>query len=110
MEKSELKNMIGGWFVGDFEPSVIHTKDFEVAVKEYKKGDYEEYHHHKIADEWTVIARGRVQMNGNIFNSGDIIHIKKNRGTDFKALTDCLTVVVKIPSVSGDKYLGEPDD
>ena len=34
-----LKDMIGGWFIGDFDPSVWKTSAFEVAVKEYKSGD-----------------------------------------------------------------------
>ena len=55
-----LDEMIGGWFVGDFEPSVIRTKDFEVAVKRYKAGDKEAKHMHKVATELTVIISARV--------------------------------------------------
>ena len=45
MKKSSLENMTNGWFVGNFVPSIINTKDFEVAVKYYKKGDYESKHY-----------------------------------------------------------------
>lgn len=29
--------MTKGWFVGDFEPSILKTKNCEVGVKSYKK-------------------------------------------------------------------------
>ena len=31
MEIHKIKDMIGGWFVGDFEPTAYKTKDFEVS-------------------------------------------------------------------------------
>lgn len=104
MEISQLENMIKGWFIGDFEPSLYKTNDVEVGVKYYKEGDYEPSHFHKIATEFTVILDGRVEMNGNIYESGSILKILPNESTDFKALTNVKTVVVKIPGASNDKY------
>ena len=45
-------------------------------------------------------------------NSGGYPYIKINPGqsTDFKALTDVTTVVVKIPGANDDKYLSEVDE
>ena len=100
-----LKDMIGGWFIGDFDPSVWKTSAFEVAVKEYKAGDKEERHLHKIAIEFTVIVRGRVKMNNNEYGQGDIVMIHPGKSTDFEALEDTITVVVKKPSVKEDKYI-----
>jgi quercetin dioxygenase-like cupin family protein len=105
MKKHNLDDMVGGWFIGHFEPTVLKTNDFEVAVKIYKKGDYEEEHYHKIATEYTLIMDGEVLMAGSKYKSGDIIHIQPNEATDFKALTDVKTVVVKVPSVKDDKYI-----
>lgn len=107
MEKYSLEDMVGGWFVGDFEPSVIRSKNFEVAVKPYKAGDEESRHHHRLADELTVIISGKVEMGGTVYSAGDIVHIAKCESTAFKALEDTVTVVVKTPSVIGDKYEGE---
>jgi hypothetical protein len=104
MEISQLENMFKGWFIGDFEPSLYKTNDVEVGVKFYKEGDYEPSHFHKIATEFTVILDGRVEMNGNIYESGSILKILPNESTDFKALTNVKTVVVKIPGASNDKY------
>lgn len=101
--------MVKGWFVGNFEPSILKTNDVEVAVKEYKAGDYEPTHYHKVATEITVISEGRVMMNEKTFNKGDIIIIEPNEATDFKALENTITTVVKFPGASNDKYVGYPE-
>ena len=105
MKVFQLDNMTGGWFVGDFSPTVFKTKDCEVALKEYSAGDYENRHHHKEAIEITLIAKGTVEMNGEIFEEGAIILLDRNESTDFRSLTDSTTVVFKSPSVTNDKYL-----
>ncbi len=105
LEKFKLDNMTKGWFIGNFEPSLFKTNDVEVGVKNYKAGDHEDFHHHKIATEFTLILNGTVEMSGELFESGDIIKIKPNISTDFKAITDVTTVVVKVPGASNDKYI-----
>ncbi|MDF2870900.1 MAG: hypothetical protein K0R05_2475 [Anaerocolumna sp.] len=105
MYKVTLDNMINGWFVGNFEPSLYKTNDVEMAVKKYKKGDSEEAHYHKIATEITVIVSGSVLMNGVEYQEGDILVIEPNDATDFTALTDAVTAVAKLPGANNDKYL-----
>jgi len=105
MKKHKLEDMIGGWFIGNFTPSIIQNEDFEVAIKYYKENDYEQEHYHKIATEITVILDGDVIMSGKKYTSGDIIVIQPYESTDFKALTDVKTVVVKTPSAKDDKFL-----
>ena len=105
MKKHQLDNMLGGWFIGDFEPSLLASSDFEVAVKYYQAGDFEASHVHKIAKEFTVIVEGEVKMNNLIYKSGDIVQVEPGEYTDFEALTQTITGVVKTPSVKNDKYL-----
>jgi quercetin dioxygenase-like cupin family protein len=105
MKKDRLDSFVKGWVVGNFEPTLFQTDDFEVAVKNYKVGDYEEKHYHKVATEWTIISKGRVLMNGVEYSEGDVITIEPNEATDFKVLEDTTTTVIKIPCVKGDKYL-----
>ena len=107
MQISKLENMVNGWFVGNFEPTLIKTNDVEVAVKKYKKGDYENKHYHKVATEITVIVSGQVKMNNIVYQQGDIITIKPNIATDFEALENTVCTVVKHPGALNDKYLGE---
>lgn len=101
---AHINDMIKGWFVGDFHPSILKTKDFEAAVKEYKKGDKEEKHMHKIGTEVTVIVRGKVIMCDRVIKEGQMILMEPGVATSFEALEDTITFVVKNTSVIGDKY------
>ena len=104
MKVEHLKDFVRGWFIGGFEPTVFKTEAVEVGVREYRAGDYEGFHHHKIATEITVIIEGEVKMNGETYYAGDIIVTEPNEGTDFLAVTDARNVVVKIPGALDDKY------
>ena len=105
MKVFHLRDMVKGWFVGNFNPTALLTKDVEIAVKKYKAGEYEPAHYHKIATEITVIANGEVRINGVTYVCGDIIVIEPNQATDFLAVTDVITTVVKYPGANDDKYI-----
>jgi quercetin dioxygenase-like cupin family protein len=105
MKLHKLKDMFKGWLVGNFEPSLYKTDDVEIAVKNYKAGDKEEKHYHKIATEITIISDGKVRMNGTIYGTGDIITIEPGEATDFEVLEDTITTVVKLPCVKDDKFI-----
>jgi len=107
MEQFQLKDFVKGWIIGNFNPTLVQTNDVEVAVKEYKKNDYEERHFHKVATEITVIVKGLVKMNDKIYKNGDIVVIKPYEATDFQVLKDTVTTVIKISGANNDKYLGE---
>ena len=98
-----------GWFIGGFEPSLIKTTAFEAAIKHYKASDYSKPHCHKIAKEITLIISGVVEMNGRQFLEGDMITIEPMEYADFLAISDAVTLVIKIPSVKNDKYYLEND-
>lgn len=104
MRTGHLKDMVKGWFVGNFEPSLYRTNDCEVAVKTYKKGDRESQHYHKIATEITVIVEGKVRMFDAEYSEGDIIIAEPGDVTSFEALEDAVNVVVKLPGALNDKY------
>ena len=106
MKLLSLKNMTNGWFIGKFKPSVYSTNEVEVSVKRYKKGDSENTHYHKVATEVTTIVSGSVKMNGRTYKKDDIVIIKPFESTDFFAIEDVITVVVKIPGTMNDKYKG----
>jgi hypothetical protein len=104
VEKHKLEDMVKGWFIGNFEPSLFKTNDVEVGIKKYSAGDYENSHYHKIATEFTVIISGSVEMNGVQYFENEIIKINPGIKTNFKAITDVITVVVKMPGANNDKY------
>jgi quercetin dioxygenase-like cupin family protein len=105
MRVEKLDGMVKGWFVGNFDPTLIKTGGVEVAVKFYKAGEHEAWHYHKIATEVTVVVSGEVEMNGERYRQGDMIVIEPGEGTDFRVISDAVTTVVKHPGASNDKYL-----
>jgi hypothetical protein len=104
MRVEKLSNMTKGWFIGNFDPSILKTNECEIGIKSYVAGDYEKKHYHKVATEYTVVVKGKVRMFDQEFEEGDIIITEPYEATDFTALTDVMNVVVKIPGVNNDKY------
>ena len=100
-----IKDMIGGWFIGDFEPSVLRTKEFEVGIKTHPKGEILDVHYHKIAVEYNVLIKGSMTVNGKPIQEGDIFILDRNEVVRPEFLEDCTIVSVKTPSVIGDKYI-----
>ena len=107
MQTKKLDDMVRGWFVGDFNPTVYSTTRVEVAVKKYRAGEAEARHYHKVVTEITVIVSGEAEMNGKKYPAGSIIKLDPGERSDFRALTDTVTTVVKIPCVKNDKYIDE---
>ena len=104
MRTFRLADMTKGWFVGDFAPAALRTGAAEVAVKTYPAGTVEPRHLHREATEVTLILSGRARMNDRVYHAGAIVVIEPGEATDFEALTEVTTVVVKTPSVARDKY------
>jgi anti-sigma factor ChrR (cupin superfamily) len=102
---AKLDEMTRGWFVGGFIPTVLSTEACEVAVKYYKAAEKEPMHKHQVATEVTLVLHGRVRMGGGEWSGGDIVVLAPGEITDFEAITDCATVVVKVPGARDDKYL-----
>mgnify|MGYP006087599555 CR=1 FL=1 len=107
MKHDRLEKMVKGWFVGAFSPTAHSTEVCEVGVKQYCAGEIESAHYHKVATEVTLVLSGEVRMMGRTWHDGDIITLSPGEATDFEAITDAVTVVVKTPSISGDKYLAD---
>ncbi len=105
MNSAKLDVMVKGWFVGGFKPTAFSTEACEVGVKDYKAGDSEAAHYHKIATEITLVLSGSVSMRGKTWNEGDIIVLEPGDVTAFEAITDATTVVVKVPGALNDKYV-----
>jgi hypothetical protein len=105
LQIERIENFIGGWFIGNFEPAIYQTKDFEVAIKYFSKGDTEPSHKQIIATEITGVISGVISMNNQLFQKGDLIRILPGEFADFECLEDCSLVCVKFPSDPTDKIL-----
>lgn len=96
--------MTRGWLIGDFEPSVLKTKEFEVGILSHKKGEVWPEHFHKIATEYNVLISGKMSLNDVILEQGDIFIIDPCENARPVFYEDCKVLCIKTPSLIGDKY------
>jgi len=106
---TRIEDYIKGWFVGNFSPVLIPSKDFEIAVKWFKAGEKEAIHKQIIATEVTVVIEGSIKLGDQIFIKGDVILIPPGEFAAFESLTDSALVCLKTPSIPDDKVLGRED-
>jgi quercetin dioxygenase-like cupin family protein len=100
-----MKDLKGGWFIGDFKPTLLQTPNFEVCYKEHAQGEIWDTHYHKLGTEYNYLAEGSMIVQGVTLNAGDIFVIQPYEVADPIFLEDCKVVIVKTPSVVGDKYI-----
>jgi hypothetical protein len=105
MLKYRLEDMIGGWFVGNFEPSAFVTDKFEICYKFHKLGEFWDEHYHRVATEINLLVRGKMLINNEEINAGEIFIIEPLHKVKPHFLTDCELVVIKTPSVQNDKII-----
>lgn len=105
MQVHNLSEFKGGWFLGNFTPSLHQSNCFEVAVKKFFKGDKEPAHFQKISTEITVVLMGKIRLGDRVFNSKEIIIIEPLESVDFECLENCEIVCIKFPSLPEDKVL-----
>ena len=104
MNIQKMEEMYEGWFIGDFEPSVCKTKDFEVCYKIHEKDEKWPVHYHKIATEINYLIRGKMTIQNTELVAGDIFTLAPGEIADPIFHERCELIVVKTPSVKGDKY------
>lgn len=105
MQLHRIDSFENGWFVGNFDPTLISSTDVEVAVKSYKVGETEPSHFQLTATEITVVINGKCRLGGHILGPGDVLVIDPLEPADFEALEDCIVVACKSPSLPNDKVL-----
>jgi quercetin dioxygenase-like cupin family protein len=107
IKKYRLEDMFRGWFLGDFDLAAFRTSVAEVAYMKHEAGEVPRPHHHKIGTEITVVVKGKVKINGEPFVEGDIFVIKPGESAAPEVIEDTEVVVVKVPSIPGDKYFDD---
>jgi quercetin dioxygenase-like cupin family protein len=105
MKLERVENFTGGWFIGDFSPSLLATSDFEVCLKHFKKGDFEPNHFQKRATEFTIVVSGLCRMGPITLSPGDILVLDPGEKSDFLAIEDSVVLGIKTPSLPEDKVL-----
>lgn len=103
--KHHIDDFVGGWFIGDFEPSLLKSKEFEVSIKTHFKDEKWPHHYHKEATEYNYVFSGKVKIEDETYVSGDIFVIYPDYIVRPQFLEDCTILCVKTPSIPGDKYI-----
>lgn len=93
----------GGWFIGDFEPSIWRTSAYEVGYKHHIAGEPWPAHYHEHMDEVTFLLEGTMRMQDQVLTGPVLFLIERNDVADPAFVTDCKVFIVKAPSVPGDK-------
>ena len=104
MKIHKLSDMKSGWFVGAFEPTAYYTENVEVNYRTHPKGEVWDTHYHTIVTEVNLLIRGKMTLQGQELNSGDIFIIEPWEITNPEFLEDCEIICVKMPS-SNDKQV-----
>ena len=104
MNITKLKDYVRGWIIGDFEPTILRTKDFEVGVLTHLKGEKWPVHYHKESIEYNVLVEGRMTVQNIELNTGDVFVFNKGEVADPVFHTDCKVVCIKVPSLPLDKF------
>lgn len=103
MKIERIENFKRGWFIGNFEPSIFKTDGFEVGILTHKKGEEWPCHYH-TGREINYLVSGKIRVQNKVIEMGDIFMFEPYEVADPEFLEDCVVVVVKTPSLPGDKY------
>ena len=105
VQKYNLSDYTRGWFIGNFEPTVLKQSQFEVGVLSHKKDEVWAVHYHSVSKEINVLLEGRMKVNGLDVNVGDIFVFEPFVIAVPTFLTDCKILCIKTPSCPGEKVL-----
>jgi len=108
MKIDNINRFKGGWFLGNFEPSLLKSMDFEVAHQHHKKGVKSTPHIHKISTEYNYIVKGKIKLGAGkgslILSDGGIFIYEPYDVSNVEFLKNTDLIVIRIPSSPGDKY------
>jgi hypothetical protein len=100
---NKLENFVRGWFIGNFEPTLLKTDAFEIGVQNYTKDFIGQKHYQIKSVEYNIVLQGKVLVNNKILKKNDIFIFNPLEVTDFKSLTKSTILSIKIPSIPNDK-------
>ena len=103
MKKAHIDDFFKGWFVGNFEPSLLKA-NFEVGFHQHVAGEHHQDHFHKLGTEINLMVEGRIKINDQEFGPGDIFVLEPFELSQCEYLTDVKLVVVRNISDPNDKF------
>lgn len=92
-----------GWFIGSFPQAVFQTPHFEVCYQDNPRGQTPT-HYHKELTEITLVISGKLLLNGEIYQAGDIHILEPGDISQLEYLEQTQVVTIKTPSIPEDKF------
>ena len=100
----KLEDFYKGWLVGNFEPSIIKTKDLDLGILYLKSGERGDWHFHKEHTEYNMIVSGSALINNKKYNVGDFFVYKPGEKSYVEYPEDTILLVIKTPATNNDKH------
>jgi mannose-6-phosphate isomerase-like protein (cupin superfamily) len=104
MDVSHISDFKGGWFIGNFEPTLLKNAGFEASIKLHKKGEHWPTHYHKIATEYNVVVVGRMTIQNQSLEAGNVFVLHPYEIADPVFHEDTIIVCIKHPGAANDKF------
>ena len=104
MQVYNTDDLVGGWFIGQFDGAVFNTPVCEVSYKKHHAGETWPAHYHNIADEINYLISGKMEVNGQQLEGPVIFIIPRGEVAAPIFHTDVSLIVVKVPGALDDKY------
>lgn len=104
MHTYDISEFKGGWFIGNFEPAIHKTEQFEIAHHTLAKGHISDNHYHKTSTEINYIIRGHLLVTGKTLKTGSIWIYEPGDRSEVEVMEQTDLIVIKFPSVPDDKF------
>ncbi len=105
MDRCRLEDFVGGWIIGDFEPSLLKTDLFEACLKIHYRDEPIDRHYHEKTIEYNTLVSGEMIVNGEHLTPNDVFVLKQGECVHAEVLTEeARVMVIKVPSIPGDKF------
>lgn len=92
------KDMVKGWFIGNFEPTAYKSSEFEVNYRIHPAGEEWPVHTHTKTTEINLLISGKMLFQNTELNSGDIFIVEPWEISNPIFIEDCAIICVRTPS------------
>ena len=101
----KIEDFTRGWFIGDFEPSILKNTGMELGFMKHKKGETIKFHYHEHCTEINLLVKGKMSNCGKNIEKGDIFVFDKYSPACPIFLEDSEIVCFKSKPSNNDKII-----
>jgi len=94
MKSFHLDNMVNGWFLGNFIPTVTNWKKGEIAIKSYQTNHIESSYCHSDAYKIYVVLSGKIMINNNLLTKDSVALINPKEDMSLVSLTNSKVLLI----------------